>query len=150
MKTFGDFDGLALFVHVAQSGACGSRARNRHIESYLIPPPVSSGGHAKCPSSEKNEKGIVLTDHGQQLFDRSRDAFAIAEEAIATVQNEKVVFSGTVRLSLPPDIATEVLAPALIRFKLRYPEVVVDMTLADRRVSLIEGLRPRRAHGGSF
>lgn len=119
-------------------GACGSRARNRHIESYLIPPPVSSGGHAKCPSSEKNEKGIVLTDHGQQLFDRSRDAFAIAEEAIATVQNEKVVFSGTVRLSLPPDIATEVLAPALIRFKLRYPEVVVDMTLADRRVSLIE------------
>jgi DNA-binding transcriptional LysR family regulator len=35
-------------------------------------------------------------------------------------------------------MATEVLAPALIRFKTRFPDVVIEMTLADRRVSLIE------------
>ena len=46
--------------------------------------------------------------------------------------------SGTVRLSLPPDIATAVLAPALIGFKTRYPDVTIEMTLGDRRVSLIE------------
>lgn len=54
------------------------------------------------------------------------------------MQDEKVALSGTVRLSLPPDMATEVLAPALIRFKANHPDVVIDMTLADRRVSLIE------------
>jgi len=80
----------------------------------------------------------VLTDHGQQLFERSRDAFLIAEQAVSNVQDEKVALSGTVRLSLPPDLATEVLAPILISFKGRYPDVVIDMTLGDRRVSLIE------------
>jgi DNA-binding transcriptional LysR family regulator len=40
--------------------------------------------------------------------------------------------------SLPPDMATAALAPALIGFKARYPDVTIEMTLADRRVSLIE------------
>ncbi|NSZ60029.1 LysR family transcriptional regulator (plasmid) [Agrobacterium tumefaciens] len=139
MKTFGDFDGLALFVHVAQSGGLAAAERATGISKATLSRRLSAlEDTLSVRLVRRTKKGIVLTDHGQQLFDRSRDAFAIAEEAIATVQNEKVVFSGTVRLSLPPDIATEVLAPALIRFKLRYPEVVVDMTLADRRVSLIE------------
>jgi DNA-binding transcriptional LysR family regulator len=39
---------------------------------------------------------------------------------------------------IPPDIATAVLGPALIDFKTRYPDVTIEMTLGDRRVSLIE------------
>ena len=86
----------------------------------------------------RTKKGVVLTEQGQQLFDRSQTAFMLAEEAVAEVQDERVALSGTVRLSLPPDMATAVLAPALIRFKTRYPGVIIEMTLADRRVSLIE------------
>lgn len=62
----------------------------------------------------------------------------LAEEAVADVQDERVALSGTVKMSLPPDLATEILAPALISFKTRFPEVIIEMTLADRRVSLIE------------
>ena len=62
----------------------------------------------------------------------------LAEEAVADVQDLRKALSGTVRLSLPPDMAVAVLAPALIQFKTRYPDVMVEMTLADRNVSLIE------------
>lgn len=31
-------------------------------------------------------------------------------------------------------MAVAVLAPALIQFKIRYPDVMIEMTLADRRV----------------
>ncbi|MGR9188140.1 LysR family transcriptional regulator [Rhizobium leguminosarum] len=139
MKTFGDFDGLALFIRIVQAGGFGAAERATGISKATLSRRLSALEDAlNVRLVRRTKKGVVLTDNGQQLFDRSRDAFLLAEEAVAGVQDEKVALSGTVRLSLPPDMATEVLAPALIRFKTRFPDVVIEMTLADRRVSLIE------------
>ncbi|OCP21344.1 MULTISPECIES: LysR family transcriptional regulator [unclassified Ensifer] len=139
MKTFGDFDGLALFIHIAQAGGLAAAERATGISKATLSRRLSAlEDTLNVRLVRRTKKGIVLTERGQQLYDRSRDAFLLAEEAISGVQDEKVAFSGTIRLSLPPDMATEVLGPALIKFKTSYPDVVIDMTLADRRVSLIE------------
>lgn len=139
MKTFVDFDGLALFIRVAQAGGLAAAERATGISKATLSRRLTAlEDTLNVRLVRRTKKGIVLTEHGQQLYDRSRDAFLLAEEAVAGVQDEKVALSGTVRLSLPPDMATEVLAPALIKFKAKYPDVVIDMTLADRRVSLVE------------
>lgn len=139
MKTFGDFDGLALFIRIVQAGGFGAAERATGISKATLSRRLSALEDAlNVRLVRRTKKGVVLTDNGQQLYERSRDAFLLAEEAVAGVQDEKIALSGTVRLSLPPDMATEVLAPALIRFKARHPDVVIEMTLADRRVSLIE------------
>jgi DNA-binding transcriptional LysR family regulator len=139
MKTFGDFDGLALFIRIAEAGGLAAAERSTGISKATLSRRLTALEDAlNVRLMRRTKRGIVLTDHGQQLFDGSREAFLIAEEAVSNVQDEKVALSGTVRLSLPPDMATEVLAPILIRFKERYPDVVIEMTLADRRVSLIE------------
>jgi len=139
MKTFGDFDGLALFIRIAEAGGLAAAERSTGISKATLSRRLTALEDAlNVRLVRRTKKGIVLTDHGQQLFERSRDAFLIAEQAVSNVQDEKVALSGTVRLSLPPDLATEVLAPILISFKGRYPDVVIDMTLGDRRVSLIE------------
>lgn len=139
MKTFGDFDGLALFIRIAQSGGLASAERATGIPKATLSRRLSTleeSLHVRLV--RRTKKGVVLTEQGQQLFERSQTAFLLAEQAIAEVQDERVALSGTVRLSLPPDMATAVLGPALISFKTRYPEVTIEMTLADRRVSLIE------------
>lgn len=139
MKTFGDFDGLALFIRIVQAGGLAAAERATGISKATLSRRLSAlEATLNVRLVRRTKKGVVLTEHGQQLYDRSREAFMVAEEAVAGVQDEKVALSGTVRLSLPPDIATEVLAPALVRFKSRYPDVIIEMTLADRRVSLVE------------
>lgn len=139
MKTFGDFDGLALFIRIVQAGGLGAAERATGISKATLSRRLSALEEAlNVRLVRRTKKGVVLTEQGQQLYDRSRDAFLLAEEAVAEVQDERVALSGTIRLSLPPDMATAVLAPALIRFKTRYPAVMIEMTLADRRVSLIE------------
>ncbi|MBB4351057.1 LysR family transcriptional regulator [Aliirhizobium cellulosilyticum] len=139
MKTFDDFDGLALFIRVAQAGGLAAAERATGISKATLSRRLSAlEDKLNVRLVRRTKKGVVLTEHGQQLFDRSHDAFMLAEEAVAEVQDEKVALSGTVKMSLPPDMATEILAPALISFKARFPDVVIDMTLADRRVSLIE------------
>lgn len=139
MKTFGDFDGLALFIRIVQAGGLGAAERATGISKATLSRRLSALEEAlNVRLVRRTKKGVILTEQGQQLYDRSRDAFMLAEEAVAEVQDERVALSGTVRLSLPPDMAAAVLAPALIGFKTRYPDVMIEMTLADRRVSLIE------------
>jgi DNA-binding transcriptional LysR family regulator len=139
MKTFGDFDGLALFIRIAQAGGLASAERATGIPKATLSRRLSALEESlNVRLVRRTKKGVVLTEQGQQLFDRSQTAFMLAEQAVAEVQDERVALSGTVRLSLPPDMAAAVLAPALIGFKTRYPDVTIEMTLADRRVSLIE------------
>jgi DNA-binding transcriptional LysR family regulator len=139
MKTFGDFDGLALFIRIAQAGGLASAERATGIPKATLSRRLSVLEESlNVRLVRRTKKGVVLTEQGQQLFDRSQTAFMLAEQAVAEVQDERVALSGTVRLSLPPDMAAAVLAPALIGFKTRYPDVIIEMTLADRRVSLIE------------
>ncbi|MCJ9723475.1 LysR family transcriptional regulator [Agrobacterium sp. SHOUNA12C] len=139
MKTFGDFDGLALFIRIAQAGGLASAERATGIPKATLSRRLSALEESlNVRLVRRTKKGVILTEQGQQLFDRSQTAFMLAEQAVAEVQDERVALSGTVRLSLPPDMAIAVLAPALIGFKTRYPDVTIEMTLADRRVSLIE------------
>jgi DNA-binding transcriptional LysR family regulator len=139
MTTFVDFDGLALFVRIVEAGGLTSAERAIGISKATLSRRLSQlEGTLNVRLVRRTKKGVVLTEQGQQLFDRSRAAFTLAEEAVAEVQDEHGALSGSVRLSLPPDIATAVFAPALIRFKTRYPDVMIEMTLADRSVSLIE------------
>lgn len=139
MKTFDDFDGLALFIRIAQAGGLASAERATGIPKATLSRRLSVLEESlNVRLVRRTKKGVVLTEQGQQLFDRSQTAFMLAEQAVAEVQDERVALSGTVRLSLPPDMATAVLAPTLIDFKTRYPDVTIEMTLADRRVSLIE------------
>lgn len=139
MKTFGDFDGLALFIRVVQAGGFTSAERATGIPKATLSRRLSALEEAlNVRLARRTKKGVVLTEQGQQLFARSQAAFTLAEEAIAEVRGERAALSGTVRLSLPPDIATAVLAPALIRVKTQYPGVMIEMSLVDRLVSLIE------------
>jgi DNA-binding transcriptional LysR family regulator len=139
MKTFGDFDGLALFVRIVQAGGLAAAERATGIPKATLSRRLSALEETlNVRLARRTKRGVVLTEQGQELFDRSRAALMLAEQAVAEVQDDRAALSGTVRLSLPPDMATAVLAPALIGFKTRYPDVTIEMTLADRRVSLIE------------
>ena len=139
MTTFGDFDGLALFIRIVQAGGLAAAERATGIPKATLSRRLSALEETlNVRLARRTKKGVVLTEHGQQLFERGQTAFMLAEQAVAEVQDDRVALSGTVRLSLPPDMATAALAPALIGFKTRYPDVTIEMMLTDRRVSLIE------------
>jgi DNA-binding transcriptional LysR family regulator len=130
MKKFGDFDGLALFIRIVQAGGLASAERATGIPKATLSRRLSALEETlNVRLARRTKKGVVLTEQGQQLFERGQTAFMLAEQAVAEVQDDRVALSGTVRLSLPPDMATAVLAPVLIGFKTRYPDVTIEMSL---------------------
>ncbi|MTH60868.1 LysR family transcriptional regulator [Paracoccus litorisediminis] len=139
MRAFNDYDGLALFIRIIEAGGLAAAERAIGVPKATLSRRLGALEDAlNVRLVRRSRKGVSLTEQGKQLFDRSRGAFLLAEEAVAEVQDDRKAFSGNVRLSLPPDIAVAVLAPAMIAFKQRHPEVSIEMTLADRNVSLIE------------
>jgi DNA-binding transcriptional LysR family regulator len=139
VNRFSDFDGLALFVRTVQAGGLAAAERATGVPKATLSRRLTAlEATLNVHLARRTRKGLILTEEGQRLFARSRAALAAAEEAIAEVCEEAGPLCGRLRLSLPPDIATAVLAPALIRFKHANPGVAIEMRLTDRLVSLTE------------
>src|SRR5207302_186737 len=63
------------------------------------------------------------------------------DEATAAVSELQDTPRGTVRLTAPTDLGDRLLAPILVGFAARYPEVRVDVVLTQRFVDLVhEGI----------
>lgn len=139
MINFSDFDGLALFTRVVQAGSLAAAERATGIPKATLSRRLTVlEAELDAQLIRRTRKGVVLTEQGQKLFDQGRTAIGLAEQAIAEVRHDRAAFSGMVRISLPPDIGVATLSGVLIRFVQLHPNVVIDMTLDDRRVSLAE------------
>jgi DNA-binding transcriptional LysR family regulator len=62
----------------------------------------------------------------------------LVESAETDIAHERMTPRGNLRISLPLSFGIKRIAPLLLRFAERYPEVGLDMDYSDRRVSLIE------------
>jgi DNA-binding transcriptional LysR family regulator len=86
----------------------------------------------------RTTRSLTLTPEGRDLHERAlrllRDAEEI-EQAAAAARSEP---AGTLKVTAPLPIGIHLLAPALPRFRKRYPKLNVDLRLGDRFVNLIE------------
>lgn len=77
------------------------------------------------------EVGAAYLRHCQAM----RDAAQAAQDTVEQVQREP---RGTVRVSCPVTLSQTVLAPLMPRFLERYPEVRVEMLVANRPINVVE------------
>ncbi|MGB0696798.1 MAG: LysR family transcriptional regulator [Rhodospirillaceae bacterium] len=139
MERFEDFDGLALFVAIADAGGLAAAERATGVPKATLSRRLAAlEDRLGTRLVRRTRKGIVLTEPGEALVIQARTGLGIAVEGLRVAQGEAMALSGTCRLSLPPDLATTVLAGPLVRFQADNPGVRLDITLSDRRVSLVE------------
>ena len=82
-------------------------------------------------SHSLTEFGTAYLEHCHDILQR----IASTEEDAQTLHSEP---RGRLRITAPVSLGTEVLAPALARFQASAPDVVLDVTLTDRNVDLID------------
>lgn len=89
----------------------------------------------------RTTRSLTLTSEGRDLHERAlrllREAEAIEQAAVAARSEP----SGILKIVAPLPIGVHILAPALPRFRARYPKLAVDLRLGDQFVDLIaEGI----------
>lgn len=87
---------------------------------------------------QRTTRRLTLTTEGQLFLERCRDTLAQIEDAENEIHLASTLPRGLLRLNVPVTFGNLHLAPLWGEFLAAYPQVELDITLADRVVDLVE------------
>ena len=85
----------------------------------------------------RSTRSVSLTDAGRNFVSDMGPAVQAIHDAMEAVRSHQATPSGTIRINTFPTAAREVLAPLLLRFLRRYPQVHVDVVTEGRIVDIV-------------
>lgn len=139
MKTPDPFRGISVFMQVIQAGSFTLAAERLDM---------SKSGVAKSIARLEAELGVrlfqrttrrlSLTDEGRQFSDGCARAMGELENVQAQVTTRQQEPAGRLRVDLPVVFGRRWVLPALLEIAAAHPALVLDVTLSDRRVDLVE------------
>lgn len=131
--------GMRAFLAVAEAGSFTGAARHAGITTQLASKHVRQlEARLDVRLFNRTTRSVSLTDAGQAYLERCRNIVDQLDELEAEVQQRQGALSGRLRLTAPSGFGLLKLTPALALFRDKHPDVEIDLSLTDRRVSLIE------------
>ncbi|MCW1843974.1 LysR family transcriptional regulator [Prosthecomicrobium hirschii] len=131
-------DELATFVRVIDLGSFAAAAADRGLTASAVSKIVSRlEDRLGVRLIERTTRRLALTPEGETLLARGRDIVAAVAAAEAEVMAARGRPRGLVRVTTGTAFAKHRLVPLLPDFHALYPEIALDLAVADRRVDII-------------
>lgn len=129
---------MSIFVRVVERGSFAAVAE----EVGLTPSGISKlvtrlEDRLGVKLLQRTTRQLSLTPEGEIYLARSRDILATIEAAEAEVTAARGKPRGLIRVNTGTAFGKHMLTPALPAFFARYPDISMELSIADRRVDLI-------------
>ncbi|RDJ22034.1 LysR family transcriptional regulator [Bosea caraganae] len=85
----------------------------------------------------RTTRSVSLTDAGRQFVKRVGPALLDIHDAMAAARSQRETPSGTLRINAAPVAARAIIAPLVLEFLRRYPEMHVDLVTEGRLVDIV-------------
>lgn len=132
-------DAMRLFVRVAELGSFSAVAQQMDVARSVVTRQVAAlEAHLGVKLLARSTRRLSLTSGGAAYLEKCRVILNLVEVAETGLAEERQTPRGLIRLSLPLVYSLRHLAPLLLEFANRYPEVELDMDFSDRRSNLIQ------------
>lgn len=132
-------DAMQLFVRVAELGSFAAAAQQTGVARSAVTRQIAGlEAHLGIKLMARSTRRLTLTSAGTAYLEKCRVILNLVEAAETGVAEDRQAPRGSIRISLPLSYGLKRLAPLLLDFSRRYPEVVLDMDYSDRRINLIE------------
>ena len=130
---------LSVFVRVAEKGSFAAVAEELGISGTMVGKHVQTlerrlGGRLVARTTRRQS----LTDLGAEFYERARSILADVEAADGLAEEMRRLPRGTLRVSAPTALGVEVLVDAIADYRSAYPDVVVELSVTDRVVDLVD------------
>jgi DNA-binding transcriptional LysR family regulator len=135
MDRLGDLD---IFARVAATGSMSQAAR----ELSLSPPVISKRikrleERLGTRLLQRTTRQIALTEAGKGFHERVLAILSSVEEAENWVSQRAQQARGPLRVSAPTTFGRLHVAPHLVRFLTKYPDIALDLSLSDSFVDVV-------------
>jgi DNA-binding transcriptional LysR family regulator len=87
---------------------------------------------------QRTTRKLSLTEEGRAFYGRCKAVLADVEVAEAEITSQSVAVKGLIKVNAPMSFGILELAPLWPDFMSKYPDIELDITLADRVVDLVE------------
>ncbi len=134
-----DLNAMALFVRVVEHKSFTKASKRLGMPISTVSRKVSELEKSLCIRLlERSTRGLRLTETGKEYFQYCRRALEEFEAGALMISNRQSEVAGTLRLSIPPNIADVLVAPIICDYQQHYPKTRVNVLVTERYVDLIE------------
>jgi DNA-binding transcriptional LysR family regulator len=131
--------GMAAFVKAAELGSFTAAGAVLGMSSQMVGKHVTAlEQRLGAPLLTRTTRRQSLTDVGQLFYERCRTVLAEAEAAETLVEGMSTTPRGRLRVNAPVSFGACRLAPVVMDFLGRHPEVELQLTLTDRYVDMVD------------
>lgn len=132
-------DAMRLFVRVAELGSFSAVAQQLDVARSVVTRQIAGlESHLGVKLMARSTRRLSLTAAGAAYLEKCRVILNLVEAAESELTDENQAPRGHLRVSVPLSFGLKRVAPLLLDFARRYPEVTLDMDYSDRPVKLIE------------
>lgn len=133
-------DELAIFVAVIQHGSLAGAARKLRRSAPAVTRAIASlEQRFGARLVERTTRRLAPTEAGLRLAERARALLHDYQDAV--MDTAEAQLTGLLRITSPVQFGRKHVAPVVMSFLDRYPQIQIDMQLNDRNLELIdEGL----------
>jgi len=130
---------IRVFRQVVESGTFVAAAERMDLSTAMVSKHVAYvEKRLGVRLLNRNSRTLSLTEPGSVYFERCKIILDDLEATELELGSLSTVPRGNVRITCPSWFGTRRLADMLAEFRLRYPEIVVDVSFEDRLVDLVE------------
>ena len=131
-------DWLRSFVRIAARGNLSAVAREFGIGQSAITRHLHDLEEAVgVPLLSRTTRSMTLTDEGRRYLTSATEILRLVDEARADARGEREASSGIVRLSCSAFFGVNHVCRLIFAFQDRYPDIRVDLGVADERLDMV-------------
>jgi DNA-binding transcriptional LysR family regulator len=132
-------DAMQIFVRVAEAGSFTAVADQLRVARSAITRQIAAlEKHLRVKLITRSTRSLTLTPAGSAYLEKCRVILNMVDAAESSLDEEKAVPRGRIRLGLPISFGLERLLPALLIFAKAQPHIELMMDFSDQRANLIE------------
>lgn len=133
---------MRVFVRAASVGSISAAARHigmsaamatKHIDALELRLGV------KLFHRTTKRRSLTLTEAGNHYLDACERILADIDEEEAAVSSQRIKANGLLRMNIPVSFGTRFIAPRILEFSHRHPEVKIELGLSDAQLDIIAG-----------